>query len=511
MSGAPTLSLNNGGVATYAGLTGAGQMTFACTVPSNGVSAGLAATALNLNGATVTTETGATLIAGGALPAPSTILTYNTTTDAILGVTETGSVPGTLAAGDHAVFLLGAGKPIETVTGTPTLSLNDGGLATYSGLTSAGQMEFTYAIPSGASFSDLAPTSLNLAGAAAYDDQGATVTAPAVLPKPAAELSYAVPPPATKTITTTTNTTTTTTTNTTKLTDTTTATGTSDPVAVVTLADGVPVGLSSGQQLGPAVALGGQAARFSDGAGTAIVDPSGNAETLAHLYRAVLGRAPDVAGLEGWIGRVDTGAVSLSTVASDFVGSSEFANDHGSLTDAQFVNVLAENTTGSAATAADQSYVDALSSGTSRGTVALQFAESAPSVVNMLGTSGDSDYGEIYRIYETTLGRAPDATGLPGFLGQLQAGVSLTNIVEEFINSREYLNDYGTTSNARFVTELYKNGLGRSPDALGLQTWVNDLNSGASRANVVLAISDSLEARSDTSLATHDNWVYIPN
>ncbi len=508
--GAPTLVLNNGAIAIYAGLTSAGQMEFTTTVPPGSAFSNLAPTALDLNGATVTNNAGTNVTAPATLPVSSVKLSYNTTTDAIAGVTESASAAGTLAAGDRITFLLSAGKPIATVAGAPSLSLNDGGTATYAGLTGAGQMEFAYTVPSG-SYRSLAATSLNLAGAVVTDDVGATVYAPAKLPLPSAELSYGTTttPVTTTAATTTTTTTTTAATTSQALATTDTTSSVSAPSTVVTLVDDVPVTVPSGLQIGTPTPLSGQAASFSDGAGIGIVDPSGNAETLAHLYQAVLGRAPDIGGLEGWINHVDSGAISIAAAAADIVGSAEFTSRFGSLTDAQFVNVLAENTTGSAATAADQDYVDALDAGTSRGTVAMQFAESAANVVNALGTSGDTGYGEVYRIYETTLGRAPDPTGLPGYLEQLQGGTSLASIVQNFINSAEFQSNYGTMSNSQFVTVLYRSGLARTPDAMGLQTWVNALNNGASRATVVLAISDSLESRMDTAPATHDNWVYI--
>ncbi len=278
------------------------------------------------------------------------------------------------------------------------------------------------------------------------------------------------------------------------------------PTLVVTLVDGVPVSAPSDQQIGAAISLGGGAASFSIGAGTGIADPSGDAEALAHLYGAVLGRAPDLGGLEAWTRLVDGGDLSLATAASDFVASPEFASNDGSLTDTGFVQVLAANTGNFAS---DQTYVAELTSGVTPGAVALQFAESATNVGAGLGTSGDTNYGEVYRLYETTLGRAPDAGGLASYMGALQGGASVASIVQDFIGSQEYLDDFGTMSNTQFVTELYQNGLGRSPDAGGLQTWVNALGAGLSRASVALAVSDSSEGRMHTTAATHDNWVYV--
>lgn len=251
----------------------------------------------------------------------------------------------------------------------------------------------------------------------------------------------------------------------------------------------------------------GQTVGFTDG--RSIIDPSGNSETLAHLYQAVLGRAPDLNGLKQMSSLVNTGAVPLSTAGNLFINSSEFNGAHGTLTNTQFVGILAQNTGNAAATAMDNGAISALDSGASRGTVAMQFVESANNIISSLGYTGDSSYGEVYRLYETTLGRAPDVGGASHFIAEAQAGTSLQTMANEFINSAEFKNDFGQPSNSDFVTGLYQHGLGRSPDSTGLQSWVNTLNAGTDRALVVLGISDSTESKLRTSVATHDGSVFI--
>ena len=50
--GTPTLALNDGGTATYTGGSGTSALTFSYTVGAGQNTAALAATAVNLNGAT---------------------------------------------------------------------------------------------------------------------------------------------------------------------------------------------------------------------------------------------------------------------------------------------------------------------------------------------------------------------------------------------------------------------------------------------------------------------------
>ena len=154
----------------------------------------------------------------------------------------------------------------------------------------------------------------------------------------------------------------------------------------------------------------GQTLGFSDGIG--LVDPSGNAETLVHLYQAVLGRAPDTAGLLALTGQYDDGSLTTATVGDSFVNSAEFQGHYGSLTNMQFISVLDQNTGNQNATAFNQTELAALNSGVSRGQVATQFAETSSNVVQTLGFSGDQYYGEIYRLYPTLLDRTVDSSGL---------------------------------------------------------------------------------------------------
>ena len=68
VGGAPTLTLNDGGTATYTGGSGTSALTFSYTVAAGQNTNGLAATAVNLNGATI--EDGAGNVASFSLSGP---------------------------------------------------------------------------------------------------------------------------------------------------------------------------------------------------------------------------------------------------------------------------------------------------------------------------------------------------------------------------------------------------------------------------------------------------------
>jgi hypothetical protein len=66
---------------------------------------------------------------------------------------------------------------------------------------------------------------------------------------------------------------------------------------------------------------------------------SANAGQVYRLYQAAFNRAPDKAGLAYWIGQADAG-VPLTTIASGFSSSAEFAATYGNINDHQFVDQL---------------------------------------------------------------------------------------------------------------------------------------------------------------------------
>ena len=67
-----------------------------------------------------------------------------------------------------------------TVTGTPTLSLNSGGTATYTSGSGTNSLVFTYTVGAGESAANLAITSINLASGTIKDSYGnaAVLTGP---------------------------------------------------------------------------------------------------------------------------------------------------------------------------------------------------------------------------------------------------------------------------------------------------------------------------------------------
>jgi hypothetical protein len=71
--------------------------------------------------------------------------------------------------------------------------------------------------------------------------------------------------------------------------------------------------------------------------------------------------------------------------------------------------------------------------------------------------------------YTTFLHRTSEAQGREFWITQFQAGLDERRITEAFTQSSEYRRD--RSSPGAYVTGLYTDGLGRTPDAAGLEYW----------------------------------------
>ena len=183
--GTPTLALSNGGVATYTSGSGSNSLTFSYTIAAGQNSADLTlapSSAFHLNGATIRDVAGnnAVLTAANNYN-PTGTLVIDTTPPTVSSVVASGAG---ITSGDGA---LNAGKVVtltvnfsEAVTvswnggnnNAPTLALNDGGTATFSGAsgTTGTALTFSYTVAAGQNTSDL-----TLAASNAFKLNGATI------------------------------------------------------------------------------------------------------------------------------------------------------------------------------------------------------------------------------------------------------------------------------------------------------------------------------------------------
>lgn len=118
----------------------------------------------------------------------------------------------------------------------------------------------------------------------------------------------------------------------------------------------------------------------------------------------------------------------------------------------------------------------------------LRFSDTA------LALEPDGVSAQAYRLYQAAFKRKPDLPGLGFHINSLDNGASLSDVGASFVGSREFIDSYGTLSNAGLVTLLYANVLGRAPDAGGLAFHVGNLDNGRlTRGGVLAMFSDSAE------------------
>jgi hypothetical protein len=129
-------------------------------------------------------------------------------------------------------------------------------------------------------------------------------------------------------------------------------------------------------------------------------------------------------------------------------------------------------------------------------------------------TDPNSVGAQVFRLYQSALGRAPDPEGLSHWAQEIEKnGRELLTVAEQFVASPEFNIRFGGPSltNAEFVTVLYANVLGRAPDPGGLVNWVSYLSGGASRAMTLVQFSESQENITGTaSLVSRGIWVGDP-
>ena len=117
-----------------------------------------------------------------------------------------------------------------------------------------------------------------------------------------------------------------------------------------------------------------------------------------------------------------------------------------------------------------------------------------PNSVGMaIANSTESKTDIVTNDYQSFLNRAPEPGGLAYWLGQLQSGRTPDQVAAGILGSVEYFADNGST-NQGFVSALYRNVLGRTPDSGGNTFWLNALASGVSRTQVAFDFLTSPEA-----------------
>ena len=248
--------------------------------------------------------------------------------------------------------------------------------------------------------------------------------------------------------------------------------------------------------------LGGPSNDYLYGDALTVGDTGSAANQVYRLYQATLSRAPDAEGHLGWAEILSEGKQAINQVANGFVNSPEFKAVYSGLDDTGFIGLMYQNVLGRAAdTAGLNGWLDVLANGGTRAGVVVGLSNSKEFTQSTLAEATSfaikatpaSWSDDVYRLYQATLARAPDAAGFEGWAKLLAGGMDLTAATGGFVNSPEFKATYGTLDNTGFVELLYQNVLGRAADTAGLNGWLTQMDGGASRAAVVRGFAQSNE------------------
>jgi len=91
----------------------------------------------------------------------------------------------------------------------------------------------------------------------------------------------------------------------------------------------------------------------------------------------------------------------------------------------------------------------------------------------------------VMALYHTILQREPDPVGYANLVDAVENGLSLLALTDAMLKSPEYTNRIGNPDNATFVNGLYHDALGRAADPGGYAFQLGRLNAGVSRTQMV--------------------------
>ena len=202
---------------------------------------------------------------------------------------------------------------------------------------------------------------------------------------------------------------------------------------------------------------------------------AGQKEFSADLYHGVLGRAPDSAGLaagEAFLKRSCKDGALAELVAA-FFGSSEFQTNRPHTAE-ELVTLLYRILLKRNPDAAGlEMFVTELRR--QRLELATQGFIASPEFQGALPNRRDpaAVSAIVTRFYEEILGRTPDEDGLRGWVQYIVSTQDLEGVAQAFLASEEFEAEPLTFQ--QLITVLYRAFLARNPDATGLNGWQQSL------------------------------------
>lgn len=218
---------------------------------------------------------------------------------------------------------------------------------------------------------------------------------------------------------------------------------------------------------------------------------------VTRFYVQTLNRQPDETGLRYWVDKLKSKTNTGADVANNFIFSPEFAANN--VSDDTFINIMYGTFFNRAADIDGKTYwMDKLSNGISRLYILASFVNSNEftNICSNYGINKGSiqltkpaDLNPavaafVYRFYNKCMDRKPDDSGLNYWVNKLVSGQSTgADISQGFIFSPEFTGK--NLSNSDFIKVMYRVYLNREPDNGGQSYWLNLMQSGKSRMDVL--------------------------
>ena len=226
---------------------------------------------------------------------------------------------------------------------------------------------------------------------------------------------------------------------------------------------------------------------------------------VRRMYNCALNREAEDAGLQDWCNRLTTQQIDGAGISQGFIGSPEFQNRN--LSDLEYLMVLYETFFNRWPDEEGLNYwINYLWFGGSRQEVLSGFVNSQE-FSNLCDSYGiargtmQADGSSIYRpgvrnfvlrMYTKALNRNGETLGVEDWTNRINTGsMSPEDVAKSFFLSREFTNR--NLSNAEYVETLYETFMDRASDKEGKRYWLNKLNGGMSREQVLEGFSRSVE------------------
>ena len=240
------------------------------------------------------------------------------------------------------------------------------------------------------------------------------------------------------------------------------------------------------------------------------VDEAKVTEFVTRLYKNVLTRRPDETGLKYWVKKMTTREMNGLEVADSFVNSPELTKRN--LTDSDYIDMLYNAFMGrNPESNGKKHWTNILSIGMTRYYVFASFANSAEfgAICADYGIEqgkaepteprdqNEGITGFVSRLYTKCLGRSYDVTGLNDWCKKILCAddqkTKAIQVAREFFESNEFKGNLMNQDDAVYIQILYRTFLNRESDRAGLIYWLNEMEKGATKADVLTGFSESNE------------------